>query len=434
MLDCAVLDATTNSSLYGAARAPTCFVRRMPGLAFNPAVVRAPAWLVNSAASAGLPGVVYAATHRIGFMNRGSCSNDATTLNGKRFDIDGSELLLLGAAFDVLLKTPIAGGACLASDVTDARPLVMGAGVRGEAQEGARLFVTYTTFFDDMHISPNRNASARLLSSRVASPHPQLESSWSCSADAQSGESKTWIAPLQVNFSQGGGYGGYGGGGGGGGGVAGGASMTAQLQGTERHWGQNLNGTAGMPLVSKRNPGVIVDHDGNAALELSETSPAFEWTTASGERVTRVGAPSFSPEMRNSIHPIWSERLGGYLGVAHRHLSTGWQTEGAPFLYGYDYHFVLYALTRDLKLTRHSAEFMFPSLDTTDDAMRGAESGGGGGGGGVPRAEGVQFVMSAVWVGADEARLALTYGVNDCESAVWQATFAEVDAMLEFHA
>ena len=44
------------------------------------------------------------------------------------------------------------------------------------------------------------------------------------------------------------------------------------------------------------------------------------------------GAPTFSKEMRNSIHPIWSERLGGYLGVAHRHLSTGWQKEGAPFM------------------------------------------------------------------------------------------------------
>ena len=45
-----------------------------------------------------------------------------------------------------------------------------------------------------------------------------------------------------------------------------------------------------------------------------------------------AGAPTFSKEMRNSIHPIWSERLGGYLGVAHRHLSTGWQKEGAPFM------------------------------------------------------------------------------------------------------
>ena len=137
---------------------------------------------------------------------------------------------------------------------------------------------------------------------------------------------------------------------------------------------------------------------------------------------------------------------------AHRHLSTGWNKD-APFKYGYDYHFVLYVLTvvhplltvvhpllcrydyhfvlyvltSNLKLARHSAEFMFPSLETTDERGRGAE-------GLEPTAEGVQFVMSAVWVGADEARLALTYGINDCESAVWQATFAEVDGMLEFTA
>ena len=104
MLDCAVLDASTNASVYRDARAPACFVRRMPGLAFNPAVVKAPAWLVTAAAAAGLPGtVVYAATHRVGFMNHGSCDNDATTQGGKKFEVDGSELLLLGAGFEVLL-------------------------------------------------------------------------------------------------------------------------------------------------------------------------------------------------------------------------------------------------------------------------------------------------------------------------------------------
>ena len=145
----------------------------------------------------------------------------------------------------------------------------------------------------------------------------------------------------------------------------------------------------GVPLVSKRNPGVVVDKLGHAALELSETAPGFQWHTDKGEDFWRdsaparsdfvspscggchiwpppqivptkrswpsawsrappkltnpaasvpttlwphPGAPSFSEEMRNSIHPIWSERLGGYLGVAHRHLSTGWQKEGAPFM------------------------------------------------------------------------------------------------------
>ena len=50
----------------------------------------------------------------------------------------------------------------------------------------------------------------------------------------------------------------------------------------------------GVPLVSKRNPGVVVDKLGHAALELSETAPGFQWHTDKGDDFWRDSAPARS--------------------------------------------------------------------------------------------------------------------------------------------
>ena len=185
-------------------------------------------------------------------------------------------------------------------------------------------------------------------------------------------------------------------------------------------------------------------------------------------------------EWHNSINPLWIPELdgGSYLGVAHRHYlsrpvgqtfaeekdkeeyrgvsggATGrlgaaahghpatdvpwqkarhWATKpvyGAngtvlpprlypPFPFGSGYRRVLYTLTPEMRIRRHSKEFCLPSLGG-DVSASGAPT----------TCEAVQYVSSALRVSADA--VALLYGVNDCTSA--RATFSlqQLDELLEY--
>ena len=182
----------------------------------------------------------------------------------------------------------------------------------------------------------------------------------------------------------------------------------------------------------------------------------------------------------NSIIPIWIPELDGgtYLGVAHRHYlsrptqpevvaesrrSSGnageslasaahahprshnpltdvvWQKArhwGTKPMYGPNgtvlphdrrpaypfgsgYRRVLYTLTRDLRIRRHSKEFCLPALE------------GDTGPNGQPAAcEAVQYVHSVVRLDGDA--IAMLYGINDCTSARTTMSLSQVDALLEY--
>ena len=186
-------------------------------------------------------------------------------------------------------------------------------------------------------------------------------------------------------------------------------------------------------------------------------------------------------EWHNSINPLWIPELdgGSYLGVAHRHylrrptdaavrLETQksdyrrvrgdtvsrlgaashahpptdltWQqarhwatkaTYGAngtvlppqlrpPFAFGSGYRRVLYTLTPELRIRRHSKEFCLPSLAGDVAAASGSPT----------ACEAVQYVTGALRLSADA--VSLLYGLNDCTSA--RATFSlrQLDELLEY--
>ena len=94
-----------------------------------------------------------------------------------------------------------------------------------------------------------------------------------------------------------------------------------------------------------------------------------------------------------------------------------------PRRFGFSYRHVLFLLDPDTRaITRFSREFCLPALSEHHQPPL------------LPTAhcEGVQFVMSVFHAGAGV--VGLSYGINDCESALATLTVGHVDAMLEFSA
>ena len=105
--------------------------------------------------------------------------------------------------------------------------------------------------------------------------------------------------------------------------------------------------------------------------------------------------------VHNSIHPLFVKELGGYLGMAHWYTRSGGFRIRAVSTYGYYYYQAFFLLSAtDLQLTKASFPFCFPAVRQN----------------GTARCEAVQFVMNAFR--EDERYIGISYGINDCESAV----------------
>ena len=372
-----------------------CVVRPLPGFAYNPSIVPAPAAVRMAMAAYG--DVRYVGTTRAAANNRAvACANPwVSPLWKDRTTTSGSDALLLDAQLRVLGRAKIRGGVCANAPVAavDAR-LLNARGARGERE----LRISYSTF-GGVGGFPHacRGHWLSTLELSVRANHP------ASNGTAQQPELLATISPTDR---------------------VGGGSLDP------RHVG----------LYAERNGGLLAGKDGNVGWELVETAPSLLFVGAAGDRVRRRVPPTFFDGLRNSIHPLWIDELGVYLGVAHHHVYN--QTSGPrghgghkPFQFGYFYRHVLYTLGADLSVVRYSREFCLPALE------RGASLGRA-----QPACEGVQFVMGAFRQPEAEQRLprggesghvdgvTLVYGVMDCESASVSISLAELGRMLEFEA
>jgi len=153
--------------------------------------------------------------------------------------------------------------------------------------------------------------------------------------------------------------------------------------------------------------------------------------TIDGRELFSRVPPSFGPAVHhNSIHPLWVPELGAYLGVSHRHYSSGTNHQtgrpepSAPFQYGYSYRHVLFTITPpDMRLTRHSRELCFPSMDAAS---------GNASADGSELCEGIQFVMGAFRQQPTSRTISFTFGVQDCESAILTLSIERIDKLLAY--
>ena len=411
---------------------PGCAIRKLPGLAYNPSVVRAPAWVVAAAARAlppTAPPVRYVASDRIGRNNIPvRCRNKAATnilfspkehretrqhhkhahtgaalvgdallphphpngthASNRTVDLgSGSDLLLLDAALRVVVRAPIHGGACAQSPdaLVDVR-LFDAAGA---------LYASYNTF--------GRAAWTRFIPGARVVPHGK-----DCKGH--------WVSRLELNFAKDGAH------------FSDRRPLHVNATPTERFGGSGLSGTPGEKLAAARNAGLLAAsaaahlvsvtnrserHEELLAdafakpnplsalstsaaaaaapgLELVHFAPWTEWRVRGGGVVRRAAPTSFPEDLHNSIHPLWIPEMGAYLGVAHRHSKDGtgttaraYERDGKPhppFQFGYAYRHVFLLLSPQLRVTRYSREYCLPALD---------------GGVGGPACEGVQFVVAA---------------------------------------
>ena len=240
---------------------PGCAIRKLPGLAYNPSVVRAPAWVVAAAARAlppTAPPVRYVASDRIGRNNIPvRCRNKAATnilfspkehretrqhhkhahtgaalvgdallphphpngthASNRTVDLgSGSDLLLLDAALRVVVRAPIHGGACAQSPdaLVDVR-LFDAAGA---------LYASYNTY--------GRAAWTRFIPGARVVPHGK-----DCKGH--------WVSRLELNFAKDGAH------------FSDRRPLHVNATPTERFGGSGLSGTPGEKLAAARNAGLL---------------------------------------------------------------------------------------------------------------------------------------------------------------------------------
>jgi len=205
----------------------------------------------------------------------------------------------------------------------------------------------------------------------------------------------------------------------------------ADLVSTESTGGLDVMGSPGK-LLSVRNGGVLVQQN-RIRMELSDIAPFTEVLTVTG-KLSRFPVPlRFSTFMHNSMHPIWVPELSAFLGVGHRHLREGYDTNGriipsAPFQYGYSYRHVFFTFDdKTRRIVRFSREFCIAALDGTKARAVPASLS-------TPSAacDGISFVMGAFRRDDAPPTISFTYGINDCESAILTLSVARLDTLLEF--
>lgn len=196
-------------------------------------------------------------------------------------------------------------------------------------------------------------------------------------------------------------------------------------------------------LASERNGGLLeLCKHPRTLVELADVAPTLEWVLGANghgcaaaapllavapRHLTRRAPPTFADAMHNSVHPLWVEEWGEWLGVGHRHYASGTDARGqlhanAPFQYGHSYRHVLFTLhAHSLRMTRFSREFCMPALSVGRNASE------------HQLCEGVQYVTSAFRYLSPARRIGFSYGINDCESALLSMSLEHVHYLLEFY-
>ena len=114
-----------------------------------------------------------------------------------------------------------------------------------------------------------------------------------------------------------------------------GENMHAELKANSHLGGVDIAGRS-QALQSMKNGGIIVHPETSAVThELVDVAPTTLFSLEGKSFMPRM-PPTFARSMHNSMHPIWMEELGGYLGVGHRHFGSGSDSNGraiadAPF-------------------------------------------------------------------------------------------------------
>ena len=399
MMHCAVEDQLGSRETVSPDEEDACKITGLPGWGYNPSVVAAPKWLRERAGAQltqlGLASdIAFVATSRMEASNKAvACMNPKVVDWDERStsNATASDVMLLDGKWNILYRMPIRGGSCQDNPeaVQDARLLLAGGSGPGDED----LFVTFMSYKGTW-----RSNMKKGLTKSFGSPD--------CAGH--------WLARLHVTLGQ----------------DSHGGTLNALVANGARR------------LHAERNAGIVVSRQTREAVaELTNLVPAMSWRTIpNGTEREDLAPESFAESVHNSIHPIWIERLGRYLGVAHRHYFDNpkhmqhiddrvqyafgkVKTSDVPFSFGYSYRAIFFTLTEDLRLDRFSRELLFPALDSAN-APRSAT-------GAVPQfAEGIQFVTSAV-VNPGEG-VTVLYGINDCETAKMKLSFERLEHVLEF--
>ena len=388
VLDCAVQEQMRTSEIAFPDEESACKITDLPGWGYNPSVVAAPRWLRERAKwqLALSDKVAFVATSRVKASNKPvACMNPKVVDwdNRRRANATASDLILLDAKWNILFSMPIRGGHCEDNpeSVQDARLFLAG----GTEAGNETIFVTYMSY------KGTRGANSKeTFGSKECEGH--------------------WVSPLRVPL------------------------------GSRPRTLEAIVGTGARRLTAERNAGIVVSRNTRETMaELTNFVPSMSWRISNGAMRYEMAPESFAESVHNSIHPIWVERLGRYLGVAHRHYFDNprhlvhsedkvhyafgkLKTSDVPFEYGFSYRAIFFSLTEDLRLDRFSRELLLPALDSAR-ALR-------ANGAGQQFAEGIQFITSAV-VDPDVG-VTLVYGINDCEAARMRLSFERLGQLLEF--
>ena len=286
VLGCAVLRPWLEhgaSSAEGRAPAPagsTCPARGLGGLGFNPSIVPAPPAVRAAASRFG--DVHYVAADRFEWTNpQVRCGNrDVGPSAGGAHNHSATRLFLLDRQFRVLYRRNIYGGSCAQgrNHVTDTRLIA----ARGASKnsENATLWASYVVDWG------NASCIGHWLG-RIAFED---------------------LGPKRMR--------------------------RVVLEPTEAFGGVDLLGEPN-PLLSRKNGGVLVGQDGTLTHELVDVAP-LQLRSAAGVITTPPMPPTFPRAVHNSAHPLWITALRGYLGVGHRHFTSGADgkgryVQGSPF-------------------------------------------------------------------------------------------------------
>ena len=174
-------------------------------------------------------------------------------------------------------------------------------------------------------------------------------------------------------------------------------------------------------LSTRKNGGIFAWRD--HLFELTDVVP-FRFRSvysngsdppANGSAIPSAWAPYVkrARDVHNSVNPIYVSRLGGYLGMAHWFMEHGkfHVSHPTPAMFGYKYLQVFFLFSASSRrITRVSSPFCFPSL--REPSM----------------CDIIQFAMSIVE--GVNGSLMISYGVNDCESAVAYMELDQIERML----
>ena len=170
-------------------------------------------------------------------------------------------------------------------------------------------------------------------------------------------------------------------------------------------------------LMSVKNGGLVAAANGRDVLELSYISPTtvvYAHPHANRSAPATVHAQTDAPtgmvpNLHNSINPLWIAEWGCYLGMGHRDTHVARADDSRRH-----YYQVFFTLDAAMeRIRRYSPPFYLPDLDAAEVERTGRR---------------IQFVMGATRVGV--STVVVTYGVDDCSSAVLTLDLAQIEGLL----